>query len=200
MKSRTVSMLLCALAGCATTGRQQQTRRFTGDPYDITEHRNVIAGDVCGLDIDYAVSREGGATVLLGRGVRRLEVRDGYGARHVTGVLNLELGNGFVDLYVSADQLVGQMGPLRVKLTADGDSYRGTYQITDDKRLGEMEIVGRQEILGLPRAELAALLPPMLHCSRRGGFDFVSDRVTRQPVQLRFGGPPHYETLAAGAW
>jgi hypothetical protein len=189
------AMLVC-VAGCATAGRPAPARHFTGDPYDVVERGGVLAGDVCGVTAEWAIEHDDGATQLVGRGIRHLEVRDEHGARHVTG----ELGLAQVDLWVSADRLVGGIGMLSVDLAADGDAYRGVYRITDDPHLGEMRLDGRQEILHLPREVLAALLPPMLHCERRGGFDYDADRITRQPVEVRFGGPAHYETARAGMW
>lgn len=185
MPLRTLALVVCALAGCATSGRE-----FTGDPYDVIEHHGVLSGEACGLPVAYAVSRDHDATILLGRGLARLQVRDENGGRHITGVL----GAGTVDLHVTAERLDGFIGAFNVQLAADGDNYRGTYQLTDDPRLGDVTLDGRQALLQLPRAALAALLPPLLSCERRHGAS------TRQPIAVRFGGEPHYETARAGNW
>ncbi len=193
---------LCVTAGCATTLRPP-AQHFAGDPYDITFHRGVIAGEVCGLDVDYAVSHSGDATVLLGAGTRRLEVRDlGGGAVRVTGILNNQVARyPTLDVRIAPDAIVGHIGGRELRLTADGDTYRGTYwfpEVAADGKanaVGDIEIAGRAEMFYLPKAALAALVPSLMTCDRRG-WSRHPPELFHPPIAVRFGGPVHYETTA----
>jgi hypothetical protein len=185
------------LAGCAT-GVQPRPQHFTGNPYEVTAQHGVIAGDVCGLDIHYAVSRRADASVLLGPGTRRLEVRDARGGREVTGVLTSNLiANAVVDVRLSPDRIVGRVGPRQFDLVADGDVYRGSYSFPGvDNHVGAMEVAGRAEMLALPRPVLAAVTPALLTCDHRG-WGRSTALLVQQPIAVRFGGPAHYETTTA---
>jgi len=203
MRAWMAAAVLCGMGGCATTLRPP-AQHFSGNPYDITAHHGVIAGEVCGVGIDYAVSRDGDTTVLLGPGTRRLAVRElGGGALRITGVLNGNLlMNAVVDLRIAPDGIVGRIGPRELRLTAVGDGYRGSYAFpevgrggkTDD--VGDIEIAGRDEMLLLPHEALAAVAPGLLTCDRRG-WARHPPRLFHPPIAVRFGGPAHYETTAA---
>ena len=190
---------LAALGGCATTvGPRAQ--ELTGDPYDIVVRHDVIAGEACGLPVNYAIQRERNQIVLLGAGSRRLAIRDEQGARHV---FDLESSHGvdadpIIDVRIGADRISGHVGGRTFALDADGDVYRGIYVVpgTSSEQRGEMEVSGRAERLQMPRAQLAALVGPLFSCDRRGW--------TRQPstliqptIAVRFGGPVHIMTSAA---
>lgn len=189
---------LAALAGCATAG-SSKSQEFTGDPYDIVARHDVIAGDVCGVSVNYAITHEPGRTVLLGASSRRLAVRDERGARHV---FNLESNHDVdavpaLDVWIGADRIAGRVGPRAFELKADGDAYRGNYVRvgTSTQQQGTIEVAGRAELLKLPRAELAALVGPLLSCERRGWNNSLS-RLT-QPIAVRIGGPAHTMITAA---
>ncbi len=189
---------LSALAGCATTGVRPQVQHFTGDPYDVVAHRGVIAGEACGLTVDYAVSHRGDTTVLLGAGTRRLVIRDERGARHLTDLETRSVAaNPVVDVWISADRIEGHVGARSFALQAVGDAYRGTYVMlgTSSEQQGEMEVAGRDELLHMPRAVLAAIAPPLLSCDRRGWTRAPAPNIEDR-IAVRFGGPVHIETTA----
>lgn len=203
MKTWMLAALL-GLGGCATTRLQPPAQHFSGDPYEVTMHHGVIAGEVCGRDVDYGVYHAGGAIELLGRSASRLEVHElGGGAVEVTGMLNAGVtGEPEVALRVSPDAIVGHIFGRVLRLTADGDGYRGTYAFPEilqgDKTndIGDIEIAGRDEMLRLPHATLAALLPGLLTCDRRA-WTPGPPVLFHPPIAARFGGPAHYETTAA---
>ena len=191
--------MLAMLAGCATavTPRAQN---LTGDPYDVVSKNGVIAGEVCGVHVDYAVTRQRDGIVLLGAGSRRLAVRDENGARHV---FDLEARSGvseepLLDVWIGADRLSGHVGGRAFALQADGDVYRGIYVLpgTSDALRGEMEVAGRGELLHMPRAEMAAVVGPLLSCDRRG-WGHEHSALVEPTIAVRVGGPPHYETSLA---
>lgn len=195
---------LLVTTGCATTTLRAPAQHFAGDPYDITVHRGVIAGEVCGVDVDYSVSPDGDATVLLGAGTRRLEVRDlGGGGVRVTGVLGLQVARyPGVDVRITPESIVGHIGARELKLTADGDSYRGTYWFPEvalggkTNAVGDIEVAGRAEMQYLPKPALAAIVPSLMTCDRRG-WNRYPPQLFHPPIAVRFGGPVHYETTAA---
>jgi hypothetical protein len=191
--------LLGALAGCATAQPQPPAQHFTGNPYDVTMRHGVMAGQACAVDINYAVSRRGDATVLLGPGTRRLEVRGEGGMSHVTGVLSGNIvGNPTIDLWISPERISGRLRARIVELVADGDRYRGFYVLpgTSASERGDMEVAGRAEMLQLPRAALAAIVPPLLSCDRRTWSKSPASAL-EPPITVAFGGPAHYETSTA---
>ncbi|HEY2748466.1 MAG TPA: hypothetical protein VGL86_27780, partial [Polyangia bacterium] len=166
-----VTAAVCALTGCATTAAPS-AQYFTGDPYNLVARHDVIAGEVCGVPVHYAITRQHDATVLLGAGSRRLSIRDEHGARHVIAI---EANGGVsaepvVDVWIGADRIEGHVGGRAFALEADGDAYRGTYVMpgTSSDERGELDVAGRGELLQMPRAELAAVVGPLLSCDRRG--------------------------------
>ncbi len=190
---------LAMLAGCATTTPTgtKAAQNFTGDPYDVVAKNGVIAGEACGVRVDYAVTRQRDNIVLLGPAMRRLTIRDEDGARHVfdltanSGVSDVPL----LDVWIAADRLEGHVGSRSFALQADGDVYRGTYVMvgTSPDQKGEMEVAGRAALLQMPRAEMAALVGPLLSCDRRA-WSRVPSSLIEPTIAVRFGGPPHYET------
>ena len=190
--------VLFVTAGCATTLRPR-AQHFTGDPYDVTFHHGVLSGEVCGLDVDYGVSGGRDATVLLGAGPRRLEVRDlGAGVVRITGVLGLQVARyPDLDVRIAPDSIVGHIGARELRLTADGDVYRGSYSFPElANAVGEIEVAGRAEIQRIPTAALAAIVPSLMTCDRRG-WSRHPPQLFHPPIAVRFGGPVHYETTAA---
>ena len=199
-----MAALLLTTAGCATAPLRPPAQHFAGDPYDLTLHHDVIAGEVCGLDVDYAVSQHGDATVLLGPGTHRLEARElGGGAVRVTGVLGLAARRyPAIDVLIAPDRIVGHIGARELRLVADGDVYRGTYSFPEvalggkTNAVGDMEVAGRDEMMRLPKPALAALVPSLMTCDRRG-WARHAPQLFHPPIAVRFGGPVHYETTAA---
>lgn len=195
-----MAAVLAALAGCATTTGPSKVQELTGDPYDVVTRHDVIAGEVCGVPVNYAVSREHGQIVLLGAGSRRLAIRDEQGARHV---IDLESGHGVgavpvLDVWIAADRIAGHVGGRSFALQADGDGYRGTYLLpgTSAEQQGAMEVAGRAELLQMPRAQLAAIVGPLLSCERRG-WGHSPSTLIQPTIAVRFGGPAHVMTSAA---
>lgn len=199
-----MAALLLTTAGCATAPLRPPAQHFAGDPYDLTMHRGVIAGEACGLNVDYAVSQDGDATVLLGAGTRRLEARElGGGAVRVTGVIGLATRRyPALDVVIAPDRIVGHIGARDLRLVADGDVYRGTYSFPEvavdgkTNAVGDIQVAGRAEMMLLPKPALAALVPSLMTCDRRGWARHPA-QVFHPPIAVRFGGPVHYETTAA---
>lgn len=192
MRSWTLALLL-GLGGCATTV-PAGAQRFTGNPYDITDDGGRISGLVCGVNVEYSVARHGSATALSGFGSRSLfvEVREEGGERRITGSLGASPDRGELDLVLSGSRLHGRAGVRDVDLVAAGDTFRGTYNVRNSWGAAPMVVEGRGELMRLPAAELAALMPGMLNCEGP-----VGRPVMHGPVAIRFGGAPGYETRAA---
>ena len=192
MRSWTLALLLIGFGGCATTTPTAQ--RFTGNPYCISDEGSRISGLVCGVNVEYSVARHGSATSLSGFGSRSVyvEVHEQGGERRITGSLGGSPSVGELDLTLSAGRLRGRAGVRDVDLVAAGDGYRGTYRVRNESGAAPMEIDGRGELMRLPAAELAALMPAMLNCEGP-----VGRPVMHGPVAIRFGGAPGYETRAA---
>ncbi len=189
--------LALAVAGCATTSGATTAQHLTGYPYDVHDEGSRINGLVCGVSIDYTVERRGDTTTLSGfDGTHRpvyLEVREqGSGRRHITGTLGSATGTGEVDLVVTPTDLVGRAGVRTVQLAAAGDAYRGRMTVLNWQGSAPITVDGRGELLGLPAADAAALLPGMLNCEAPLG-----QPVVRADVAVRFGGPVGYESRAA---
>ena len=198
MKSSIVAVALVAVAGCATAGggSGRQAARYTGYPYDITDDGSRISGLVCGVNVDYSITQQPGLTRVSGFGAGSvfMEVRDaGGGARRVTGSLRAGPDRGELDVLVAPNALRGRAGIRDVDLAGVGDALEGQYKMRNVIGSAEMRIDGRAELVRMPDAELAALVPLMLNCEGPVGRSLVQG----PPVAIRFGGPPGYETRAA---
>jgi hypothetical protein len=204
MKPSILAVALAAAAGCATTS--QPAARYTGYPYDIKDDGSRISGQVCGMNVDYGVSRHGDVTRVDGFGsiasggsevetqrTHFFEVRDKPGARYLTGSLGGGPTSSQIDLVMTSDLLRGQVGVRDVELHAVGDELQGHFTIRNMTGTALMRIEGRDTLWKLPPAELAALLPGMLNCSAHGR------AIVQGPVTVRFGGPAGYETRWANS-
>jgi hypothetical protein len=196
---RSLCLALVAAAGCATSGSSQMSQsataqRFTGDPYDIYDHGSRITGSVCGLNVEYSVSRSSDGAVRLSgfsdsRRPVNIEVKDEGDGRRVTGSLGTRVGVGEVDLFVSNDRIQGRSGVRSFDLAARGDELQGSMTALNTQGAVYAAVAGRGALTQLPDAAVGAILPPLLNCSAPFGKPSL-----RPSMTVRIGGPAGYET------
>ena len=162
----------------------EHRRAFPG-VFDPARGRDVddgrLRGRVCGVDLAFDAAWYGPRLVLEGRGevpwkqdfthtegLIKLTVditELGPGHRHIVG--RMTGGTSMIDLDVSPDALVGQIGLRRFTLAADGGYLIGRYE-----RHGDVErpidetfaIWGREALATMVPADEALLLVLMLTC------------------------------------
>jgi hypothetical protein len=194
---RWICFALLAAAGCATGSHavvaHGPTQRFTGDPYDVYDDGARIAGQVCGLNVEYTVTRSDGKVVLSGFSdtgrPMYLEVRDEGEARRITGSLGTRVGTNEVDLRVAPDRLTGRAGVRRFELGAVGDELHGSMSALNTQGAVPAIVAGRSELAQLPNDALGAILPPLLNCNAPFGPPAI-----RPAMMVRVGGPAGYDT------
>ena len=219
------SALVCvtALSSCAQSlgpvmldgvATPRTTSEYVGQPYSIRHYDaypkavpasgglsapgGTIAGTVCGADIHYQVTHKGEHVQVSGfinnQYSVNLLIREADHVRHITG----GLGHHSVDVSLSDQGVSGAVGPctyhMRAAPEAGGTLAEQTrasgYDVT-------VRIAGYEELLRLPPADQAALLPLVLRCSTAKMFENFG----HDPPALTFGGqpgaqPPH--TLSFG--
>jgi hypothetical protein len=166
------------------TFRLQHRRAFPGvfDPargHDVDD--GSLRGRVCGVDVAFDASWYGGRLVLDGRG----EVPWKQDFTHTEGMFKLAVdvtelapghrrirggmsgGPSIIDLDVSPERLVGQIGLRTFALAADGGYLVGRYERHGDveRPIDEMfAIWGREALATMVPADEALLLVMMLTC------------------------------------
>jgi hypothetical protein len=161
--------LFCALllAGCASTG--QPATHYAGEPFDLATHGNRVSGQVCGMDVDLDVQRQGDAVALSGfldgKFPVHLTARPVAGGLGISGALGTAAGESAVDLRVADDQLDGRVGFRKFALHADGDTLTGTMQIPNAINPPDAVLEGRAQLATLPVEAKAALVPTLLTCN-----------------------------------
>ena len=170
---------LCPLTllGCATLPKTaivdgqevpRKTLEFTGSPYSIT-HRAAhprpggpssglrdaggnITGMVCGMDVDYSVRHEGDQVVMVGfldqTQPTQLSVRDQRGVRVVSG----NLAGLAVNLQLTSNALVGQVGLRAFRLEQDGANLKGPM-VTTGTDPTTATLNNRDQLWAMPAAE-----------------------------------------------
>lgn len=205
---------LAALAGCAPTTAIVDGHRvprldlaFTGDPYSVTHRRahprprgpssgltgdgGTIAGEVCGMQIDYGVEHRRDHVQLTGfidgGHPTELVVRDANGARRITG----NLGDLGVDLSLTGDHLEGHAGLRVVSLSLESGALVGFLRQPNPAAPGgdkegviPAKLDGRDALWGMPPADQAALVPLLLACRAHQAGAPLGD------FHAAFGGPP----------
>lgn len=190
------------------------TSEFVGQPYSIRHYdaypRPVSAssglsapggsidGTVCGADIHYQVTHKGEHVQVSGFVGNlysvNLLVREENHRRHITG----GLGHHSVDVTLDDQGVVGAVGPCTYHMNAGPDSGGMLSEQTRAQGFDvTVRIAGYAELLRLPAADQAALLPLVLRCSTAKMFENFG----HDPPTLAFGGqpgaqPPH--TLSFG--
>jgi hypothetical protein len=182
--------ILCALflVGCAGAGSRQPATHYAGEPFDLSQRGDRITGQVCGMDLDLAVSHQGDAVELSGFIDGRLPVhlsaRPDVGGRAITGGLGTSAGNAAVDLRLGGDSLDGRVGFRRFDLRAHGDELTGTMQIAGAIEPSDAVLQGRAQLAALPLDTQAALVPTLLSCNVQ-----PIGRWGRSSLMVRVGGP-----------
>lgn len=182
--------LLCALllGGCAGAAPRQPAVHYSGEPFDLVQHDDRITGQVCGMDLDLAVSRRGDSVELSGFIDGKLPVhlsqRLELGVRTITGALGTSAGNAAVELRLGAGALDGRVGFRRFDLRAHGDELTGTMQIAGAIEPSEAVVAGRSQLAQLPPETQAALVPTLLSCDVP-----PIGRWGRSSLIVRVGGP-----------
>jgi hypothetical protein len=199
-----------ACLGCGGPGRvvidgrqvSRQQLQFTGWPYGL-RHRDAhpggaagastglrgdggtITGRVCGVDVLYQVEHRGEAVQLVGtldnEFPAQLRVDDRDGSAHITGALATKV----VDLRVGGDGLVGYVGRFPFRLPRQGDSLHESVMLNNSGVVRRYGIGGFSELLRMPPAAQAALLPLFLDCL----LESVWRRDNEIEAVFRFGGP-----------
>ena len=158
------------LAGCATAGTGAGERaEYTGQPFAVTASGGEVSGQVCGMDVQYAVARDGDALRLDGyldaRVPSRIEIRSGdAGARRITGTLGTEAGASVVDLVLEPGRLRGRVGFREFNLVEVGGALRGPMVVAGVAESSQATVNGAAELHALPPEVQAAVLPSLLTC------------------------------------
>ncbi|HXU73214.1 MAG TPA: hypothetical protein VN947_28035 [Polyangia bacterium] len=191
MKPSILAAALVAATGCATTSGSTTASHYTGYPYNISDDGKRISGLVCGVGVDYSVEQHGDLTRVTGFGLhsQSFEVRPALDGWHVMGSLGTGPAAGELDVLVTPTAVRGRAGLRDVWLQAVNDEYQGRYTVRNRIGASPMVVEGRTELMKLPPAELAALVPGILNCEATPG-----KPVIQGAVAVRFGGPPGYET------
>lgn len=206
------SALVCltGLLSCAKTlgpvvidgvATPRATNEYVGQPYSIRHYDaypksvdpsgglsapgGTIAGTVCGADIQYQITHKGDHVLVSGfvnnQSSVNLLIREANHVRRITG----GMGHLSVDLLLGEDGVAGSVGPCTYHMGAAPDSG-GTLseQIRAQGYDVTIRIAGYPELLRLPAADQAALLPLVLRCSTAKVFENIG----HDPPTLAFGG------------
>lgn len=201
---------LAGLASCAANlgpvvidgvATPRATSEYVGQPYSIRHYDayprpvsassglnapgGAIDGTVCGSDIHYQVTHKGEHVQVSGfinnlYSVNLLVREDNHG-RHITG----GLGHHSVDVTWDEQGVVGSVGSCTYHMSAAPDSGGTLYEQTRAQGYDvTVRIAGYAELLRLPPADQAALLPLVLRCSTAKLFENFG----HDPPTLAFGG------------
>jgi hypothetical protein len=182
-------LLVALVAGCASAPARRSATEYDGEPFDLRAEASRITGQVCGMDIDYAVEQRDDGVQLSGfidgSHPTQLHVCHCGGARVITGALGTEVGNATVELVLTPAQLDGRVGWRHFGLRSDGDALTGSVRIAGVPDQSRVVVAGRAELARLPAEVQGALLPSLLSCNlaRIGNFQ-------RSSLLVRVGGPP----------
>ena len=180
--------LLCALVlvGCAGSG--QPATHYAGEPFELAARASRITGQVCGMDLDVDVTRQGDSVALSGfldgKFPVHLSARPEGRGTAISGALGTAAGESAVDLRIAADQLDGRVGFRKFDLHAEGDTLTGTMQIPNAIEPPIAVLEGRAELAALPRDTQAALLPALLTCNVQ-----PQGKWGKSQLLVRVGGP-----------
>lgn len=206
------SALVCltGLVSCARTlgpviidgvATPRATNEYVGQPYSIRHYDaypklvepsgglstagGSIAGTVCGADIHYQVTHKGEHVQVSGfinnQYSVNLLIREDNHVRRITG----GLGQFSVDVSLGEDGVAGSVGPCTYHMSKAPDSGGTLYEQTRAQGYDvTSRIAGYAELLRLPAADQAALLPLVLRCSTAKMFENFG----RDPPTLAFGG------------
>ncbi len=184
---RTILLGAVLIAGCATTAAGPTTH-YAGEPFDLAARPGRITGQVCGMDLDVDVKRDGDAVALTGfldgKFPVNLSARPLGRGLGITGALGTAAGQAAVDLRVAADQLDGRVGFRKFDLHDSGDTLVGTMQIPDAIEPPGVTVEGRAQLMSLPVDTQAALLPALLSC-----YVETQGKFGRNELVVRIGGP-----------
>ena len=200
---------ICLLGAChpapvVVDGRAvpRQQLEFTGWPY-VLRHRDAhpegdrgastglratggaITGRVCGVDVYYQVEHQGDAVQLVGSlegdVTTQLRVDERHGGPHITGALATKV----IDLRIGGDGVVGYVGRFPLRLARQGDTLRENVMLNNSGIVRRYGIEGFGELLRMPPAAQAALLPVFLDCV----LESIWRRDNQVEATFRFGGP-----------
>ena len=177
------------------------TNEYVGQPYSIRHYDaypksgdpsgglsaagGSIAGTVCGADIQYQVTHKGDHVHVSGfinnQYSVNLLVREANHVRRITG----GIGHFSVDMSYGEEGVAGAVGACTYHMSGKQESggtlseqFRAQgYDVT-------LRIAGYAELLQLPAADQAALLPLVLRCSTAKMFENFG----HDPPTLAFGG------------
>ena len=174
---------------------------FTGWPYTLT-HDNAhprgaegastglrdagggIKGRVCGANVNLEVEHKGDGVQLVGtvdgEFTMQLWAEDKAGVLTITGSLATQV----VNLRLGRDGLLGYVGRFPYELLREGDRLVRRIRVNNGA-VRTYEIPGFQDLLAMPPADQAALLPLFLDCTLESAWlrdNNVADK-------FRFGGP-----------
>lgn len=207
------SALVCltGLLSCAGTPRPviidgvatpRATNEYVGQPYSIRHYDaypklvepsgglstpgGSIAGTVCGADINYQVTHKGDHVQVSGfinnKYSVNLLIREANHVRRITG----SLGHFSVDMIFGEGGVTGEVEPCTYHMRAASDSGGTLYeQVRAQGYDVTIRIAGYAELLRLPAADQAALLPLVVRCSTAKMFENYGNN----PPTLAFGGP-----------
>lgn len=181
-------LALVVLGGCATAGSRGPVTRVAGEPFELAARGSRITGQVCGMDVDLDVKREGDHVALSGfldgKFPVHLDARADGDGRVITGGLGTAAGESAVELHVRPDALDGRVGFRRFTLRAAGDTLAGTMQIPNAIEPSETVLEGRAQLASLPLDTAAALVPTLLTCNVQ-----PVGRWGKSSLMVRVGGP-----------
>jgi len=179
---------LFVVAGCAGSSSRGPAVHYSGEPFDLAARGSRITGQVCGMDLDVDVVRQGDGVALSGfldgKFPVHLQARpEGNGAA-ITGALGTAAGESAVDLRVAADQLDGRVGFRKFDLRANGDTLTGPMQIPNAIEPPVAVLEGRAQLASLPLDAKAALVPALLTCNVQ-----PQGKWGKSELLVRVGGP-----------
>lgn len=188
MRKLVLASLLAA--GCATASSAGPAVRYAGEPFDLEQQGSRITGQVCGMDLTLDVAHRGPDAVELtgfvdGRFPVHLQARADGRVRTITGGLGSRAGDSAVALDVAPDKVDGRVGWRYFRLAAQGDALGGTMQIAGAIAPSDAVVDGRAQLVSMPLAPQAALLPALLSCNVQ-----PVGRWGRSSLEVRVGGPP----------
>jgi hypothetical protein len=182
-------MFIGLVAGCASAPAQRSATEYDGEPFDLRAEPSRITGQVCGMDLDYAVERgEDGIQLtgfIDGSHPTQLHVCECGGARVITGALGTEVGNSAVELVLTRAELDGRVGWRNFGLRPEGDTLSGSVRIAGVQDASRVVVAGRFALERLPPDVQGALLPSLLSCNLKPIGNFQ-----RSSLLVRVGGAP----------
>ena len=183
---RTLLLSVVFAAGCATASGP--ATHYSGEPFELAARPSRISGQVCGMDLDVDVTRNGDGVALSGfldgKFPVHLSAHPVGGGVAIDGALGTTAGQSAVELRVAADELDGRVGYRSFVLRANGDTLAGTMQIPDAVERPEVTLEGRAQLAALPMEAQAALLPALLTCNVQ-----TQGKWGRSELVVRVGGP-----------